>query len=155
MDSASDRFVLHDKVRQVLGTREGDIPMEHLPPSGWSHLVSKDDLELTRVVLREEMVELRAELKTEMAELRTELKTEMAELRTELKTEMAELRTELKADMAELRTELKTEMAELRTELKTEMERGFRAQTWRLMTAMISSNAAMIGALGFIVSSLR
>lgn len=111
MESESDRFVLHNKVREVLGNREGDILMEHLPPAGWSHLASKDDLEITRVVLRE--------------------------------------------DMSELRTELKTEMAELRGELCSQMERGFRAQTWKMMTAMISSNAAMIAAVGFIVSSMR
>ena len=155
MEPESDRFALHEKVRQVLGDREGDILMEHLPPAGWSHLVSKDDLELNRVVLREEIREVRTELRTEMAELRTELKTEMAELRTELKTEMAELRTELKTEMAELRTELKTEMAELRTELKTEMERSFRNQTWKLLTAIISSNAATLAVMGFMITSVK
>ena len=162
LDSESDRFALHEKARQIFGAREGDILMEHLPPAGWSHLASKDDLELTRVVLREEIREVRIELKTDMAELRAELRAEMADLRTELRTEMSELRAELKTEMAELRAELKTDMAELRAELKTEMsdlrteiERGFRGQTWKLLTTMISSNAAMIAAFGFIVSSLR
>ncbi len=63
---------------------------------------------------------------------------------------MAELRTELKTEMAELRTELKTEMAVLRAE----MERGFRNQSWKLLTAMISSNAVMLTAMGFMVTSL-
>ena len=122
MEPESDRFALHEKVRQVLGVREGDILMEHLPPTGWSHLVSKDDLELNRVVLREEIREVRTELKTEMAEIRTELKTEMAELRTEL---------------------------------KTEMERSFRNQTWKLLTAIISSNAAALAVMGFMITSVK
>ena len=122
MEPESDRFALHEKVRQVLGDREGDILMEHLPPAGWSHLVSKDDLELNRVVLREEIREVRTELRTEMAELRTELKTEMAELRTEL---------------------------------KTEMERSFRNQTWKLLTAIISSNAATLAVMGFMITSVK
>ena len=122
MEPESDRFALHEKVRQVLGDREGDILMEHLPPAGWSHLVSKDDLELNRVVLREEIREVRTELKTEMAELRTELKTEMAKLRTEL---------------------------------KTEMERSFRNQTWKLLTAIISSNAATLAVMGFMITSVK
>ena len=111
MEPESDRFALHEKVRQVLGDREGDILMEHLPPAGWSHLVSKDDLELNRVVLREEI--------------------------------------------REVRTELKTEMAELRTELKTEMERSFRNQTWKLLTAIISSNAATLAVMGFMITSVK
>jgi len=122
LDSESDRFALHEKARQIFGAREGDILMEHLPPAGWSHLVSKDDLELNRVVLREEIREVRTELKTEMAELRTELKTEMAELRTEL---------------------------------KTEMERSFRNQTWKLLTAIISSNAATLAVMGFMITSVK
>lgn len=116
MESESDRFALHDKVRQVLGPREGDILMEHLPPVGWSHLASKDDLALTRVELREEMGELRATLRTDMAELRAELRNEMAGLRGDV-------------------------------------ERGFRNQTWKMMTALISSNAVMVAAIGLMVNA--
>ncbi len=36
--------------------------MEHLPPAGWSHLATKQDVELVRT----EMQVLRAELKEEM-----------------------------------------------------------------------------------------
>ncbi len=36
--------------------------MEHLPPAGWSHLATKQDIELVRT----EMQVLRAELKEEM-----------------------------------------------------------------------------------------
>lgn len=112
MESESDRFALHDKVRQVLGPREGDILMEHLPPVGWSHLASKDDLALTRVELREEMGELRATLRTEMAELRNEM-----------------------------------------AGLRGDVERGFRNQTWKMMTALISSNAVMVAAIGLMVNA--
>lgn len=112
MESESDRFALHDKVRQVLGPREGDILMEHLPPVGWSHLASKDDLALTRVELREEMGELRATLRTEMAEIRNEM-----------------------------------------AGLRGDVERGFRNQTWKMMTALISSNAVMVAAIGLMVNA--
>lgn len=86
--------------------------MEHLPPVGWSHLASKDDLALTRVELREEMGELRATLRTEMAELRNEM-----------------------------------------AGLRGDVERGFRNQTWKMMTALISSNAVMVAAIGLMVNA--
>jgi hypothetical protein len=38
------------------------VIMEHLPPAGWSHLATKQDVELVRT----EMQVLRAELKEEM-----------------------------------------------------------------------------------------
>jgi hypothetical protein len=47
--------------------------MEHLPPAGWSHLATKDDVALSAAMLRTEMAELRTELKTDMAALRTDM----------------------------------------------------------------------------------
>lgn len=85
--------------------------MEHLPPAGWSHLATKDDVALSAAVLR----------------------TEMADIRVELKNEMADIRVE----MAELRTELKTEMSTLRTD----MHKDFRNQTWKMIAAMGSIQA--------------
>jgi len=41
----------------------------------------------------------------------------------------------LVGQMAELRGDLRAEMAELRGDLVATMERGFRAQTWRLLGA--------------------
>jgi len=118
----NDRWALHQKARECFGEREGDILMEHLPPAGWSHLATKDDVALSTAVLRTEMADIRVELKTEMADIRVE----MAELRTELKTEMSTLRTELKTDMAALRTD---------------MHKDFRNQTWKMIAAMGSIQA--------------
>jgi hypothetical protein len=42
----------------------------------------------------------------------------------------------LSARLDALRSDLTSEMATMRSELLTVMERGFRAQTWRLMTAI-------------------
>ncbi|MSZ54749.1 MAG: DUF1640 domain-containing protein, partial [Actinobacteria bacterium] len=175
-----DKRLLHNRLSDTIGPEEADILMEHLPPAGWSHLATKDDITLSGAVLRTEVAELRTELKTEIAELRTELKTEISELRTELKTEIAAVRTELKTEIAELRTELKTEISDLRVELKTEiaavraelkseiatvktdmsglrveMERGFRSQTWKMVTAMIASQGISVAIMAAMVNSLR
>ena len=56
------RWALYARVREVLGEREGDILMEHLPPSAWSNLATKEDLALTRADLRREMSELRVDM---------------------------------------------------------------------------------------------
>ena len=135
-----DKRLLHNRLCDTIGTEEADILMEHLPPAGWSHLATKDDITLSGAVLRTEVAELRTELKTEIAELRTELKSEIAEVRAELKTEIAELRVELKTDMAGLRVE---------------MERGFRSQTWKMVTAMIASQGISVAIMAAMVNSLR
>ena len=88
-----DRYVLHSKVRGVLGAREGDILMEHLPPAGWQHLATRQDLETTALLLG--------------------------------------------------------------SDLRTEIERGFRSQTWKLVSALIASHAVMLTAMGFMINSTR
>ena len=110
----NDRWALYARVREILGEREGDILMEHLPPAGWSHLATRDDLALTRAELRQDMSELRVE--------------------------MSEIKAELKGDIAELRAD---------------MEKGFRSQTWKMMTAIGASQAVSVAIMAAMVNSLR
>ena len=41
----SQRFALHAKLKSTLGDEMGTLLMEHLPPSGWSDVARKADLE--------------------------------------------------------------------------------------------------------------
>jgi ribosomal protein L29 len=142
-----DKRLLHNRLSDTIGPEEADILMEHLPPAGWSHLATKDDITLSGAVLRTEVAELRTELKSEIATVRTELKTEIAAVRTELKTEIAAVRTELKSEIATVRTDM--------AGLRVEMERGFRSQTWKMVTAMIASQGISVAIMAAMVNSLR
>ena len=103
----TDRWILHSRIREVLGNREGDILMEHLPPAGWSHLATKDDVTMAKL---------------------------------ELRAEMAEIKAELKADIADIRIA---------------MEKGFRAQTWKMVAAIGTSQAITVAIMAAMVNSLR
>ena len=117
-----DRWLLHNRLRDVIGSQEADILMEHLPPAGWNHLATKQDLELTTALLRQD-------LQSEISGFRQELKTEISQVRQELKTEIAELRVE--------------------------MERGFRSQTWKMVTSMIATQSISVAIMASMVNSLR
>jgi hypothetical protein len=128
--------------------------MEHLPPAGWSHLASKDDVALSGALLRTEL----AEVRTEIADLRTELKTEIADLRTELKTDIAELRIDLEKLRADVKTDVEsvsTEVAILRGDLVGEMEKGFRTQTWKMVSAIGASQAFTVSMVGLMLHYVR
>lgn len=103
----TDRWILHSRIREVLGNREGDILMEHLPPAGWSHLATRDDVTMAKI--------------------------------------------ELRADMAEIKAELKADIAEVRIA----MEKGFRAQTWKMVAAIGTSQAISVAIMAAMVNSLR
>ena len=125
----TDRWILHSRIREVLGSREGDILMEHLPPAGWSHLATRDDVTMARVDLRAEIAQMTADLRLEMTEMKAELRLEMAEMKTELKGDIAQLRID--------------------------MEKGFRAQTWKMVAAMGTSQAISVAIMAAMVNSLR
>jgi|688.fasta_scaffold1202950_2 hypothetical protein len=60
------RYRMHNAFREAHGEEVASVIMEHLPPAGWSHLATKQDVELVRTELKSEMQVLRAELKEEM-----------------------------------------------------------------------------------------
>ena len=47
--TASSRFELQQRAREVLGEQEGDTLMAHLPPVGWADVATKKDLELLKL----------------------------------------------------------------------------------------------------------
>ena len=96
----TDRWILHSRIREVLGNREGDILMEHLPPAGWSHLATKDDVMMAKI-------------------------------------------------------ELRSEMAEIKSGLVIAMEKGFRAQTWKMVAAIGTSQAISVAIMAAMVNTLR
>jgi hypothetical protein len=67
------RYRMHNAFREAHGEEVASVIMEHLPPAGWSHLATKQDVELVRTELKSDMQALRGEMQV----LRAELKEEM------------------------------------------------------------------------------
>ena len=84
-------------------------------------LVTKSDMENTRVLLKADIDQSRTELKADIDQVRTELKADIDQVRTELKADINQVRTELKADINQVRTELKADIDQVRTELKADI----------------------------------
>ena len=75
------RLALVERLIEILGKEHALTLMEHLPPTTWDQLVSKDDLKMTATELRGEFAELRgefAELRGEFGEHRGELALQLA-----------------------------------------------------------------------------
>ena len=65
------------------GVEVADIIMEHLPPEGWSELVTKTDVATQGLLLR-------SDLESQISGLRDEPRGEMSKLGNELKADLAD-----------------------------------------------------------------
>lgn len=77
------RRELFDLLEAGIGARGAALLMTYLPPTGWSELATKRDLDALRAELKGDMAELRgdmAELRGDMAELRGEYRAQLPKL---------------------------------------------------------------------------
>jgi hypothetical protein len=60
-------------------------------------------------------------------------------------------RTDLEKSLMEVKHSVETKILEL----TATMERGFRNQSWKMFTAIMSSQLVTVGLLGLMINSLR
>jgi hypothetical protein len=162
----NDMRRLQARLRKIIGTEEADILMERLPPFTWSELTTKQDIEKLRMDFKHELEKLRMDFKHELAEQRINTKHDIEfsaiATRTEIENSQTGMHTELEKSMTEMRNNLERSILETRhsvdtmkLELTATMERGFRNQSWKMFTAIMSSQLVTISLVGLLINSLR
>ena len=142
---------LHARLCEVIGTEEADILMEQLPPITWTEFATKRDLDELRIATKHD-IEFSA------IATRTELEQVITKTRTDLEQLIFQTRTDLEKSIMEVKHSVETTKFELTTtilELTATMERGFRNQSWKMFTAIMSSQLVTVGLLGLMINSLR
>ena len=135
---------LHARLCEVIGTEEADILMEQLPPITWTEFATKRDLDELRNATKHD-IEFSA------IATRTELEQVMTKTRTDLEQLIFQTRTDLEKSIMEVKHSVET----TKLELTATMERGFRNQSWKMFTAIMSSQLVTVGLLGLMINSLR
>ena len=157
---------LHARLCEVIGTEEADILMEQLPPITWTEFATKRDLDELRIATKHDIDELRIATKHDIEfsaiATRTELEQVITKTRTDLEQALTQTRTDLKQLIFQTRTDLEKSLTEVqhsvettKLELTATMERGFRNQSWKMFTAIMSSQLVTVGLLGLMINSLR
>ena len=153
---------LHARLCEVIGTEEADILMEQLPPITWTEFATKRDLDELRIATKRDLDELRIASKHDIEfsaiATRTELEQVITKTRNDLENLIFQTRTDLEKSIMEVKHSVETTKFELTTtilELTATMERGFRNQSWKMFTAIMSSQLVTVGLLGLMINSLR
>jgi hypothetical protein len=142
---------LHARLCEVIGTEEADILMEQLPPITWTEFATKRDLDELRIATKHDIDELRIATKHD-------IEFSAIATRTDLEQVITKTRNDLEKSIMEVKHSIETTKFELSTtilELTATMERGFRNQSWKMFTAIMSSQLVTVGLLGLMINSLR
>jgi hypothetical protein len=142
--SEHEKRRLHARLCEIIGTEEADILMEQLPPFTWTDFATKRDLEELRIATKHD-IEFSA------IATRTELEQVITKTRTDLEQLIFQTRTDLEKSLMEVQHSVET----TKLELTATMERGFRNQSWKMFTAIMSSQLVTVGLLGLMINSLR
>lgn len=135
---------LYARLCEVIGTEEADILMEQLPPITWTEFATKRDLDELRIATKHD-IEFSA------IATRTELEQVITKTRTDLEQLIFQTRTDLEKSIMEVKHSVET----TKLELTATMESGFRNQSWKMFTAIMSSQLVTAGLLGLMINSLR
>jgi DNA anti-recombination protein RmuC len=135
---------LHARLCEVIGTEEADILMEQLPPITWTEFATKRDLDELRIATKHD-IEFSA------IATRSELEQVITKTRNDLEHLIFQTRTDLEKSLMEVKHSMETKILEL----TATMERGFRNQSWKMFTAIMSSQLVTVGLLGLMINSLR
>jgi hypothetical protein len=153
---------LHARLCEVIGTEEADILMEQLPPITWTEFATKRDLDELRIATKHDIefsaIATRTELEQVITKTRTDLEQALTQTRTDLEQLIFQTRTDLEKSIMEVKHSVETTKLELTgsiLELTATMERGFRTQSWKMFTAIMTSQLVTVGLLGLMINSLR
>ena len=98
----SQRFELHEILREKLGVNAAETLMGQLPPSGWDDLARSHHIESLRSELTTKMTTIHGELASELTTICGELTNKMTTIRGELTSKMSTMHGELLAEMHRL-----------------------------------------------------
>ena len=130
-----DRHRLHQHLEEVLGRDDANTLMEHLPPTGWANVATKDDVEHLRVSTTHHLDQLRAQMVHEF-ELR-DVRFERIDLRFQ--------QVDARIDQMEQRfDQIDQRFGSFRLEMKADLERALRMQTFAIVGLMFTMLSAFV-----------
>ena len=117
----AQRTSMFNTLAEVMGQDDAEILMQHLPPSGWDNVATKEDL-------RAGFAETNAAIATGLAQAAVERTEGFAQAATERAEGFAQAATE----RAEIMVQAATERAEIKVQAATERAEIIRRQAWHL-----------------------
>ena len=132
----AQRTSMHNTLAEVMGQDDAETLMQHLPPSGWDNVATKEDLRAGFAELSAEFTSAmtagfaqaaveRANIKAQAAIERADIVKAMTEGLTKAAVERADIKTQFTTELTDIKTQFTTELTDIKTQFT-------RSQAWHL-----------------------
>ena len=124
----AQRTSMFNTLAEVMGQDDAETLMQHLPPSGWDNVATKDDL---RAGFAETNAAIAAGLAQAAVE-RTEIIKAMTEGFAQAAVERADIKAQVASESADIKVQAATELANIKVQAATDLAEIVRRQAWHL-----------------------
>ena len=124
----AQRTSMFNTLAEVMGQDDAETLMQHLPPSGWDNVATKDDL---RAGFAETNAAIAAGLAQAAVE-RTEIIKAMTEGFAQAAVERADIKAQVASELADIKVQAATELADIKVRAATDLAEITRRQAWHL-----------------------
>ena len=124
----AQRTSMFNTLAEVMGQDDAETLMQHLPPSGWDNVATKDDL---RAGFAETNAAIAAGLAQAAVE-RTEIIKAMTEGFAQAAVERADIKAQVASELADIKVQAATELADIKVQAATDLAEIVRRQAWHL-----------------------
>ena len=109
----AQRTSMYNTLAEVMGQDDAETLMQHLPPSGWDNVATREDLRAGFAETNAAIAAGLAQAATERAEGFSQVATELAEIKVQVATELAEIKVQAATELAEIKVQAATDLAEI------------------------------------------
>ena len=112
----AQRTSMFNTLAQVMGQDDAETLMQHLPPSGWDNVATKEDLRAGFAEIHAAIATGMAQAATERAEIKVQVATELAEIKVQVATELAQIKVQIATELAQVKETVTSGLAQAATE---------------------------------------
>ncbi len=124
----AQRTSMFNTLAEVMGQDDAETLMQHLPPSGWDNVATKDDL---RAGFAETNAAIAAGLAQAAVE-RTEIIKAMTEGFAQAAVERADIKAQVASELADIKVQAATDLADVKVQAATDLAEIVRRQACHL-----------------------
>ena len=135
----AQRTSMFNTLAQVMGQDEAETLMQHLPPSGWDNVATKEDLRAGFAETNAAVTSGLAQAAVERADIKAQAATERADIKAQAAVERADIKAQAAVERADIikavtsgLAQAAVERAEIKAQAATERAQIISRQAWHL-----------------------